>query len=141
MNLLVNGTLVEGPQTVTDSSLPSGTTTIPFFLNSGRGTPKNVLVSTGAKVQNVQSPSAFVALSGVGPTDTVTQAGTVYLRVNQGLFQARLTFNNPAGSPIVSVLPINGVLLLEPDAPDQFYCTKVEVQGSGVVEFYAAGLL
>ena len=33
-----------------------------------------------------------------------------------------------------------GMLLIEPDAVDGFYVTKVEAQGVGFLEFYAAGL-
>lgn len=138
MNLTCNGTIIEGPATQTDPQFPSGVTTIPFTLNQGSN-PKSVGVTTGAKVRNVQSPAAFVVLSGVGATDDVTQGSFVYMRVTTGSFQFRVTFNNPAGGSIVSVLPSAGIFVHEPDATTGFYVTKLEVQGTGTIEYYAAG--
>jgi hypothetical protein len=140
VNLVLEATLVEGPPLATDTQFPSGTTTVPFWFNAGSCTPKQAVVSTGAKVRALVSPAAFVTLSGVGPTDDVTQAHTVYVRVVTGGFQLRLTFANPLGAPIVSILPLAGVFVHEPDALGGYYCTKIELQGTGTVEYFAAGL-
>lgn len=139
MSLLsLTGKLVESPPTACDypSPVPSAVTTVPFTLNCN---PKSSNVSTGAKTRNVLSPAAFVQLSGVGAGDDVTQADTVYARVKSGLFQLRVTYNNPPGSPIVSVLPFAGLIILEPDAGNGYYVTKLEVQGTGVIEYFASG--
>lgn len=140
MNLTCNGTIVEGPATQTDPLFPSGLTTIPFTLSQGSN-PKAVNVSTGAKVRSVNSPSGFVTLSGVGSSDDVTQAGFVYMRVSQGGFQFRVTYHNPLGSPIVSVIPSAGIMILEPDVPNGYYVTLLEAQGTGTIEYYASGLV
>lgn len=138
--LTLDATLTEAPVPCSDpGGFPSTSTTIPFELNPPS---KSVVVSTGRKLVTVSSPSAFVTLLGATGDTSVNQAGTVYMRVSSGAFQARLTFANAAApsSPIVSILPIAGVLCLEPDAGTGYACTKVEVQGSGIVEFYASGL-
>jgi hypothetical protein len=137
--LTISGTLVEQPPPGCESpAFPSGVTSVPFGLNTAP-CPKNSNASTGARVQTINSPSAFVTLSGVGATDNVTQGDTSYVRVRSGGFQLRLTFNNPASGSIVSVLPLAGLHILECDAGSGFYLTKVELQGSGTVEFFASG--
>ena len=137
--LTIDGTLTESPQGCGDSSaFPSASTVVPFSQNSAPQ-PKNVGASTGRKLLTLASGS-FVTL--VGGTDTdPTQMATVYARVASGGFQFRVTFNNPLGSPIVSVLPAAGVFLHEADAANGFYVTKFEVQGTGQIEFYASGAL
>lgn len=153
MDLTLIGTLIEVPAAVRsgpsenasgptsacqDSSFPTGATTIPFTLNAG-SQPKQVGVSTGAKIRNVNSPSSFVQLSGVGTGDDVTQGATFYIRVVSGLFQVRCTYHNPAGSPIVSVSPIAGLFIQEADVGNGFYLQELEIQGSGIVEYYVSG--
>jgi hypothetical protein len=138
----LDATLTETPQGASDSSaFPSATTTIPFGLNTAPNA-KPVMASTGRMTRLINSPSAFVTLEGVGTNDTVQQASTLYARVRSGGFQFRVTFANPPVplSPIVSILPQAGVLLLEPDAASGFYVTKFEVQGSGTLEWYASGV-
>ena len=137
----ISGTLTEAPPAGCEApGFPSATTSVPFG-QLGAPCPKPSPVSTGAKTRNVNSPSAFVALSGVGATDDVTQADTVYMRVKAGLFQFRITYRNPAGGSIVAVLPSNGIFLHEADAPDGFWITLLEVQGSGQIEYFASGQL
>jgi hypothetical protein len=139
MNVTIDGRLVEGPTSANEAPLfPSGSTLVPFTLNAG-SSPKPAQVSTGAKVRTLASPNAFVSLSGVGATDDVTQADTIYIRVVQGGFQFRVTYHNPNGSPIVSVLPSAGLIVLEPDAEGGYYVTLLEAQGAGQVEYFASG--
>lgn len=130
--------LIESPPRACDypTGVPSAVTTIPFTLLCN---PKASNVSTGAKSRIVNSPGAFVALSGVGPSDDVTQANTIYARTTSGGFQLRVTYANPVGSPIVSILPMAGLVLLEPDAVGGYYATKLEVQGAGTIEYFASG--
>jgi hypothetical protein len=139
-NLTINGTLLEGPPTAQDGAFPAATVSTPFALNTGAN-PKPAAVSTGVKLRTVNSPGAFVALSGVGASDDVTQAHTVYMRVATGGFQFRVTFHNPLGANIVSVLPAGGLFIFEPDAASGYYVTLLEVQGSGQIEVYAAGAI
>jgi hypothetical protein len=139
-NLSITGTLVEGPASAQDGQFPAATVQTPFALNTGANA-KPVAVSTGMKLRNINSPNAFVALSGVGLTDDVTQAHTVYMRVAAGGFQFRVTFHNPVGADIVSVLPAGGLFIFEPDANGGYYVKLLEVQGAGQIEVYAAGAI
>lgn len=133
LNVLLRGALVCGPPEVSDQQFPNGTTTIPLQLTA---TPKAAQVAAGLKVRQVSSPAAFVALSGVGATDDVTQADTVYLRVQSGnSFQVRFTCTGLG----TAVLPLNGSLLFEPDAAGGHPCTLIEVMGSGTIEYFASG--
>jgi hypothetical protein len=135
-NLTLTGSLVEGPQSAGDDAFPSGVTTIPFELNAG-DCPKQVGVSTGRKLVNLNSPNAFVVLLGTGGDLTVTQAATLYARVRSGAFQFRVTYN---GFAPAAVLPSNGLFVHEADISVNAYVTKFEVQGTGLVEFYASGI-
>jgi hypothetical protein len=137
-NLTITGTLLEGPPSAQDGQFPAGTTQSQFALNTGAN-PKPVVVSTGMKLRTLNSPSAFVALSGVGATDDVTQAHTIYMRVSTGGFVFRVTFHNPLGADIVSVLPAGGLLIFEPDAGSGYYVKQLEVQGAGQIEYLAVG--
>jgi hypothetical protein len=135
--LSLTGTLVDSPPSACDApAFPSSTTSIPFTLLSN---PKSSNVDTGAKTRNLNSPTVFVTLSGVGAGDDVTQADTIYARSRSGGIQLRVTFNNPAGGSIVSVLPLAGLYIHEPDAQNLFYATKIEAMGSGVLEYFASG--
>jgi|HubBroStandDraft_5_1064220.scaffolds.fasta_scaffold74692_1 hypothetical protein len=134
----LDATLNETPRRSSDSpGFPSASTSIPFGLN---GCPdKPVCASTGRILRQLNSPSAFVTLDGVGASDVVTMAATVYARVRCGGFQLRVTMHNPLGSPIVSVVPFAGVFLFEPDVANGYYVTLLELQGVGAVEYYASG--
>ena len=135
--LTISGTLTESPQTSGDSPFPSATTTIPFVQNPATS-PKTPAVSTGRKLINASSPAAFVTADGVGADQTVTQATTLYARTTAAGFKLRLTFADPqGGADIVSVVPLSGVFLLEPDPAG--YCKKIEYQGAGQLELYASG--
>ena len=136
-NLTLTGTLVEGPQLASDDAFPSGVTSIPFELNTG-DCPKPVQASTGRQLVTLASPSAYVQLSGVGAGQSVTQAATVYMRVRSGAFLFRVTYN-ATPTPIVSVLPSAGLFIHEADVGSASWITKLEVQGQGVIEFYASG--
>lgn len=131
LNVEANGTLVEGPPEVCDYQLPAGVVTIPFFLNTGPTCPKTAQVSAGRQVTNVNSPSAFVELS----MGSVTQAATVYVRVQNPGWQVKLTFNGGA----TATLPLAGMLLYEPDPASSLWVTEIQVQGTGFVEWYASG--
>jgi len=138
----LDATLTETPQGASDSSaFPSATTTIPFGLNTAPNA-KPVQASTGRILRMINSPNAFITLDGVGANDVVQQASTFFARVRSGGFQLRITFANPAVplSPIVSILPLAGALLFEPDSASGFFITLLEVKGSGSIEFLASGM-
>lgn len=131
----LTATLIASPSVVTDSNFPSAVTNIAFNLNPPT---KPFSVDTGAMRTTVNSPSAFVALGGIGSTSDVTQATTLYFRCAVQML-IRMTFQNPGGgSDIVSVEPINGVKLCE--YPANGVLKLLEVQGQGQIEYYASGL-
>lgn len=133
--LVLSGSLTAGPAIVTDTTFPGAVSTVSL---TSTPEPKPSQVCSGVKARNVNSPNAFIALSGVGPTDDVTQGDTLYFRCRSPM-QIRVTFANPLVpmSPLVSVLPVNGTVLLE--VPQNQYITLVEVQGVGQVEYLASG--
>jgi hypothetical protein len=136
----LEATLVETPPSASDGTcFPSTSTSIPFALNTAPQ-PKQVQASTGRILRTINSPSSFVTLEGIGASDSVTNASTVYVRVRCGSFQLRLTFHNPAGSPIVSIIPFAGIFVFEPDVAGQYNVTLAELMGVGQVETYASGL-
>jgi hypothetical protein len=127
----LTATLLAGPTTVTDNQFPSGTTNLPFGLNPPQ---KAYNVDTGVMVANVISPVAFVALGGVGPGGSVTQAQTLYVRTLTPV-QVRLTY---LGDVTPKIRYLGGATLEEADPAHPI--TLVEVMGSATVEYYAAGL-
>lgn len=135
ISVSLTASLEDGPPAAFEAQTPSGSTQIPFWLNAGPNCPKTANVATGRKVRQVNSPSAFVALSGVGPTDDVTQAHTFYARTNIGGFKLQFTFQDSS----TAVVPLFGVLLLEPDSVGSLAIVGVSVQGVGTIEYYAAG--
>lgn len=131
--LTLSGSLTAGPSAAVDNQFPSGVTSVPFGLNPGN---KPYNVDTGRNVANVLSPSAYAALGGIGTLGPVTQAVTLYLRTTTPL-TIRLTTAVPSSADLLSVLPLNGILILE--FPSDHYLKLVEVQGSGTVEYYVSG--
>lgn len=126
--------LTVGPATtVDDSCVPTATSIVaPIQLTPAQ---RSAVVSTGIARRVVDSASAFVSLSGVGATDTVTQATFLYVRTSAAI-SLRVTFEG-ATDDVVSVIPVFGTLLLEPD-PAQ-YVKGIEVQGVATVEWLATG--
>lgn len=122
--------LVAGPQSGTDTNFPGAVTNIPFNFNPP---VKSYNVDTGAKYANINSPAAFVALVDLGPTGAVTQGLTLYVRTVVPM-QLRITYQGDvtkyvryiAGAVIEEVDPTHPIVLLE-------------VQGSGQIEWWAAG--
>ncbi len=121
----LTATLTAGPPSVGGSSLPSGATSIPFGLSPEQ---KSYIDSIN-----------FDLKKGIGAAPgPVTQGHTLYARTTTPML-VRLTFANPNGADIVSVLPSNGVLVLEPAAASGYYLKLVEAQGAGSIEFWCGG--
>jgi len=131
LQVVLTAQLVIGPGQVSDSYFPSGSTTIPIFLNP---TPKTYAVDTGPQRPQVNSPSAFVALSGIGSGQTVTQASYFYFRC-QTPVQLKITY---LGDATQYIRYVNGVVMEECDPTHPI--TSVQIQGSGQVEYWACGL-
>lgn len=122
------GQLTCGPATSTEDTFPSGASFIPYATNPD---PKPVQVNTGDMVANVSTDS-FVALAGLGANQAVTQCTFLYLRSNTPM-QVRTTDLN--GNKAVET--IKGLKVVEYDP--NTYIVLIEVLGSGVVEYLAAG--
>jgi hypothetical protein len=132
--LNLSGTVQAGPAQVSDTTFPSGETTIPFVSNPS---PKGYNNDTGKNVTTqFASPSSFATLAAVGPGGPVIQANFLYLRTSTQI-AFRLTQLQPASSPTTAVVTVAGVLIVEP-APG-FEITLVEAQGAGTIEWYACG--
>jgi hypothetical protein len=128
LQVSLTGTLVAGPSASSDNAFPSGTATIPFNLNPD---PKGYSVDTGKNVLSLNSPSAFVALPGVGALGPVTNAELVYFRTQVGI-DIRLTTS--AGAVVVHPA---GLLIWETDPAQPI--TLIEAKGAGTIEYYACG--
>ncbi len=130
----ITGSLVAGPPQASDTAFPSGVTQIAFATQP---TQKPAQVQTGAQVRQVQSPTVFVPLDGVGTGETLTQGTTLYVRVI-GPMRLRATF---ADTPldVVSELPAKGLLVFEVDEAHPL--KLLEAKGSGTVEYFISGNL
>jgi len=133
--LVLAGSIVVGPAVVSETAFPGAVSTVQLDTTPDQ---KNSACNSGVKNRTINTPNAFITLSGVGPTDDVTQGDTLYFR-SRSPVSVRLTFNNPLVpmSPTVSVIPVNGTLILE--APQSQYLTLLEVQGSGQIEYLVSG--
>jgi hypothetical protein len=125
-----------GPSLVTDSGFPSGVTNWPFGLNPPL---KQYSVDTGVMHPQVNSAApAWFPFGGIGPNSDVTQATTLLVRTQVPMVLRLTTADINGGPDNVSVVPINGLLILE--FPANGYLKLLEVQGQGQVEIYASGL-
>ncbi|HUU43034.1 MAG TPA: hypothetical protein VMX57_04605 [Planctomycetota bacterium] len=134
------GNLTAGPQGVCEGGFPSGVLQVAFGLaGSCPGAGTKPALRKFWTSQDVNSPSSFAGLDGVGVGQSVTQANTLYLRTTTAML-FRLTFADPAAGPdFVSVIPVKGLLILEPS--EAGYLKLLEVQGAGKVEYFASGNL
>ena len=134
----ITGSLTVGPPCACDcddSGYGSGTTNIGLGLTP---CPKSSVVDTGLNRRNVNSPVSFTPLSGVGSTDNVTQGDTLYCKCASPVL-LQVTFYNPniPLTPWVSVIPLQGTVLIEP--PQNSYIMGLAVQGVGLVEYLVSG--
>jgi hypothetical protein len=130
LQLLFQGSLVCGPAGSGEGGVPGGSTVIPYQTNPN---PKCLAVSTGDMVAQVSSPGSYQQLRGVG--DNVTQA-TFLAMLTTAAMSVRVTTYNPAGN-VQAVEVINGLKVSEFDPGA--YLVKLEVMGTGTVEFFAGG--
>lgn len=128
----LSGTLIAGPQTVVDSTFPSMQSTVSLHTSPS---PKGWNVCTGVLSRNVNSPSAYVALEGVGPTATVVNADFLYLRSNATL---KLKITQTDGlTTLVSEQYFSGLKVIE--LPSTNCAVLVEVKGTATIEYLASG--
>lgn len=133
MNVVaINGTLISGPPTASDSSFPAGITNIVFGTNPAQ---KPAPVQTGAQVRQLNSPTAFVPLDGVGVGETLIEGNTFYMRM-QSPIKLRITFKETP-LDIVSVIYPKGLLIIEVD--EQHPILLIEAMGVGTIEYFVSG--
>jgi hypothetical protein len=131
LQVQIAGTLVAGPAQSTDTTFPSTVTNEPFNLNPAN---KSYNVTTGMNVVSANSPSSFETLPGIGgAVGPVTQAKVLYLRTVVPM-QFRITYT---GDATPKVRYVNGISIEEVDLSHTI--TLVEVQGAGVVSYWACG--
>jgi len=132
-SLVLTGSIVLGPVGAGDCSFPGSTTNVPFS-SFPQQKPAGVSIR---HAKAINSPSVFVALDGVGPTGSVTQANFVYMRSTSPM-KYRLTQADFNGGPdIVSIVETQGLLINE--FPTSGYVKLLEAQGVGTVEYIASG--
>jgi hypothetical protein len=140
--ILLTGTLTLTPQSVqgTTTSVSAQGTIPAGTVQTGLATtpnPKNSAKQARGYKTNTSAYGTYVALSGVGATDNVTTADTVYIRTD-GPVQVQLTIQNLGGSgTITSVVPVYGTFLWE--APSGGYCTGIAIAGAADVEYVVSG--
>ena len=130
--LICQGVVACAPASSGDGGPPRGSTNIPFQTTPD---PKDATVSTGDMSCNVNSPSSYTTLPGVGALGPVTQ-GTFLSLFTEGPMLVRTTTYN-AGGNVIAVEPVSGMKIVEYDPAA--YLVLVEVQGTGPVEYFASG--
>lgn len=108
---------------------------INLMLNGGC-CAKSYNVATGILQLDINSTGAYIALPGVGAAPGVTHGDTIYFFTKTALL-LRLTTDDGAGGSVLSVLPVNGLLILEFNATR--FLKLVEVQGAASIEYFVSG--
>jgi hypothetical protein len=130
----LQGTLQAGPAKSTDCAFPSALVNASFTLKpSTKAAPVSAY-----DVRNLNSPSSFVQLRGVGPGESVTRGNTLYLRTETAM-TVRATFDDGVGGSVVATYPVDGLFVIE--AQEAKFIKLLEAQGVGVVEYFASGNL
>jgi hypothetical protein len=129
----LNATLSAIP-TCGDGSFPSGMTTIPLALNPPN---KPYAVTTGDQIANVNSPSVFVALGGIGAGGSVTLATTLMVRTSTSIALQLTQNNGGSGTNTITLGSLSGLFIWE--APTGWEIEGVSVKGSGTIEYWAGG--
>ena len=131
LTLQMIGTLTCDSSGVEDECFPSAATVVPIQTTPN---PKQLGCSTGVMTLLISSVASYVQLPGIG--DAGVQQGTfLYVRTSTSM-NVRTTTYNALGN-VVAVEPVSGFKIVEYD-PD-FYLTKVEIEGSGTIEYLVAG--
>lgn len=121
------------PDVVSDTTFPGAVKSAQL---SSTPTVKSSTVDSGIAKRLINSPNAFLALSGVGTNDDVTRGDTLYIKSNSPI-QVRLTFAQISGGDLVSTVPLFGTCILE--IPSDQYLKTIEAKGAGTIEYLISG--
>lgn len=140
--LQINGSLIQSPPSVvgtTVSAYPSGV--VPSSVSQEpialTPSPKQSPVCTGLRHKYLNSPGSMQVLTGLGTNDDVTNADTLYLKSDAPIL-VQLTNANPAGgSPLVSIIPVFGTILMEFPTPGLLQ--GISAQGSANLSMLVSG--
>ncbi len=132
--LSLEGSLSGGPQTVSDGGFPASVFQV--SLGFADGLTKQFGVASGVLTRQMNSSGAFVALSGVGASDAVTNGTALYFKCNADM-SLEITTDDGVGGSVVAVLPMRGVLVLE--VTDLKFIKLLRCKGVGPIEYLVAG--
>ena len=130
----LDGTLQAGPPNGVAPTQDRSILTTALALKGGAGS-KPFQVATGILELNIIN-SSYQALPGVGAAPAVTHADTLYFFSNSPIL-LQLTTDDGAGGNVLSVLPVDGLLILEFNASR--FLKLVEVLGQAQIEYFASG--
>lgn len=126
----IDGTLSGGPPLVGDCTFPGSSFNATLRFLGGCG--KSFGAASGVLTRQVNSDSAFVPLSGVGPTDAVTAGNFLYLKCG-----ADMTVQLTLSDDTVQELPVSGLLVIELTATRTL--KSLAIKGVGAVEYLTSG--
>lgn len=101
-----------------------------------RENTKGFSVATGVLTRKLNSVGSFVALQGVGATDTVTKGTFLYFK-SDALIELRLTTDDGVGGSVVAIIPPSGFVMLELDATK--FLKLLEARGVASLEYFVCG--
>lgn len=137
MQLLITGSLIAGPPEGVSTGFDTMRVNEPLLFTPDGVEGVGFGVGTGILKRNVASPAAFVALQGVGATDTVTRGKVLYLKTNAPML-IRISNDDGAGGTTTATIPIEGgPMLLRFQAAK--FLKLLEVQGSGQLAYLIVG--
>lgn len=128
----LDATLTTGPACVSDTTFPGDSSSIPLQLYPPQ---KQYVVEAKGTINVSTDATTFQAVTAIG--FDVAQVTTFYAR-SLSPMRLQMTFKDPAGGPdIVIIEPLQGVKLSE--YPSTSYLKSLAINGSGTVNFWAAG--
>ncbi len=134
-NVVLDGSFVGTPLVGGEASFPNGVSVGQFALTPS---PKPYGSLSPAQTTSIDSPSSFVALSGVGTT--VKQANTFYLRTDADVVVRITQLDGASPTPAPSspqLISVKGLLVIE--ASNARAVVLVEVKGTARVEWFSSG--
>lgn len=132
--LSLEGSLVGGPPSVSDSSFPASIFQVSLGFADGK--TKQFAAASGVLSRTLASPSAFVVLTGIGASDSVIQGTALYFKCQADML-LEVTTDDGVGGSVVAVLPVRGIVVLE--VTDLKFIKGLRCKGSGPVEYLVAG--